>query len=136
MYKLSGVPLQYVSSEKDLGVHITNNLCWTKHCNFFLSKACRNLGLLRRTCKFVRNVRQCRNLYIAMVRSQFEHCSSIWSSCSSRTLDKFESLQKGCIKWILDEKFCSYHGDLYYCKCKQLDILPDLSSWISKPFTA
>jgi hypothetical protein len=44
-YHLSGVPLQYVSSEKDLGVHMTTNLCWSKHCNYLYSKACRNLGL-------------------------------------------------------------------------------------------
>ena len=65
-----------------------------------------------------------------MVRSQFEHCSSLWSSCSSTTLDKFESLQKRCIKWILDEEFCSYHGDSYYSKCKQLDILPIKSRFV------
>lgn len=131
-YKLSGVSLQHVNSEKDLGVHMTNNLCWSKHCSYLLSKASRNLGLLRRTCNFVKNTRQRRSLYIAMVRSQFEHCSSLWSSCSSTVLDKFESLQKRGIKWILDEEFLSYHSDTYYAKCKLLDILPLKSRFVLK----
>ena len=131
-YKLSGVPLQHVNSEKDLGVHIASNLCWTNHCNHLLYKASRNLGLLRRTCNFVKNTRQRRSLYIAMVRSQFEHCSSIWSSCSSTTLDKFESLQKRGIKWILGEEFLSYPEEIYYNKCKRLDILPIKSRFLLK----
>ena len=131
-YKLSGVPLQHVNSEKDLGVHMTNNLCWTKHCNYLLSKASWNLGLLRRTCNFVKNTRQRRSLYIAMVRSQLEHCSSVWSPSSSTILDKFESLQKRGIKWILDEEFLSYQGDTYYAKCKLLDLLPLGSRFVLK----
>ena len=55
-YKLGQTPLQYVQSEKDLGISITPNLCWTKHCNNLCSKAKRNLGLLRRTCSFVKNI--------------------------------------------------------------------------------
>ena len=132
IYKLSGVPLQYVSSEKDLGVHMTTNLCWTRHCNYLYSKASRNLGLLKRTCSFVRNIRQKRSLYLAMVRSQFEHCSSLWSSCSPTMLDKLESLQKRGIKWILDEQFYSYNENTYYFKCKQLDLLPLKSRFVFK----
>ena len=135
-YNLSGVPIQQVSSEKDLGIHMTNNLCWTKHCNYLLSKASRNLGLLRRTCYFVKNSRQRRSLYIAMVRSQFEHCSSLWSSCSPTILDKFESLQKKCLKWILNEEYCSYHGDTYFFKCKQLDLLPMKSRFVLRDLTS
>ena len=67
-----------------------------------------------------------------MVRSQFEHCSSIWSSCSSTILDKFESLQKRGMKWILGEEFLSYPEDTYYTKCKHLDVLPIKSRFLLK----
>ena len=123
-YQLNGVPLQYVESEKDLGVNISANLCWTNHVNYLYSKANRNFGLLRRTCHFVKNLRQRRSLYLAMVRSQFEHCSSLWFSCSATMVEKLESLQKRCLKWILKEEFHSYSPELYYNRCRELDILP------------
>ena len=123
-YKLGQTPLQYVQSEKDLGISITPNLCWTKHCNNLCSKAKRNLGLLRRTCSFVKNIRQRRSLYLAMIRSQFEHCSSVWAACSNTMFETMESVQKRCIKWILQEELDSYTPYMYVLKCKQLDILP------------
>ena len=123
-YNMSGEPLQVVESEKDLGVHITSNLSWTKHCTYLYSKACRNFGLMRRTCNFIKNVRQRRSLYLAMIRSQFEHCSSLWSPNTITMIDRLESLQKRCIKWILREEFHSYSPEIYYNRCKTLDLLP------------
>ena len=123
-YKLGQTPLQYVQSEKDLGISITSNLCWTKHCNNLCSKANRNLGLLRRTCSFVKNIRQRRSLYLAMIRSQFEHCSSVWAACSNTMFETMESVQKRCVKWILQEELDSYTPYMYFLKCKQLNILP------------
>ena len=132
VYKLGQTPLQYVQSEKDLGVSITSNLCWTRHCNDLCSKAKRNLGLVRRTCSFVKNTRQRRSLYLAMIRSQFEHCSSVWAASSQTMLETLESIQKRCIKWILQEEFESYSSSMYALKCKQLDILPLKSRLVLK----
>ena len=123
-YNLSGISLEKAKFEKDLGVHVTSNLCWTKHCDYLYSKASRNFGLLKRTCSFVKNRKQRRSLYFAMVRSQFEHCSSVWSSCSSTVLEKIESLQKRCIKWVMNEEYYSYSPEIYFCRCRELDILP------------
>ena len=131
-YKLGQTPLQFLQSEKDLGVNITSNLCWTKHCNNLCSKAKRNLGLLRRTCSFVKNKTQRRSLYLAMIRSQFEHCSSVWAACSHTMFETMESIQKRCIKWILHEELESYTPYTYFMKCKQLDILPLKSRLILK----
>ena len=124
MYRLGNVPLEFVNSEKDLGVHINRSLTWTDHCNYLYSKASRNLGLLRRTCHFVTNTRQRRNLYLALVRSQFEHCSSVWSPSSKVSLEKLEAIQRRCVKWVLGEDFYSYTSDTYYKKLKLLDLLP------------
>ncbi|KAL5257075.1 hypothetical protein ACHWQZ_G012112 [Mnemiopsis leidyi] len=131
-YKLGQTPLQFLQSEKDLGVNITSNLCWTNHCNNLCSKAKRNLGFLRRTCSFVKNKTQRRSLYLAMIRSQFEHCSSVWAACSHTMFETMESIQKRCIKWILHEELESYTPYTYFMKCKQLDILPLKSRLILK----
>ena len=124
IYSLGNVPLELVNSEKDLGVHINKSLTWTEHCNYLFSKANRNLGLLRRTCHFIKNTRQRRNLYLALIRSQFEHCSSVWSPSSKVTMNKIEAIQKKCVKWILGEDYCSYTMELYFIKLKELDLLP------------
>ena len=124
IYCLGNTPLDFVRSEKDLGVHINSTLTWTEHNNFIYSKANRKLGLLKRTCHFVKNLKQRRSLYLAIIRSQFEHCSSVWSSNNSTTIKKVESMQRKAIKWIYGEEYCSYSDECYYLKCKELDLLP------------
>ena len=78
----------------------------------------------RCTCSFVKNTSQRRCLYLSMIRSQFEHCSSVWAACSQTMFETMESIQKRCIKWILREESESYTPDMYLIKCRQLKILP------------
>ena len=86
--------LDYVTSEKELGVNITTRLNWTDHCNKLYSKANQLLGLTKRICHFVNNPKQRRALYLSLIRSQFEHWSVVWRPCHETTLNKLESLQK------------------------------------------
>ena len=65
-----------------------------------------------------------RVLYLALVRSQFEHCSLIWRPITKTLINKLESLQKRAIKWILFEEYTSYTFTSYILKCKQLNIMP------------
>ena len=88
-------------------------------------KQVNNSAYLRRTCHFVNDVRRRRVLYLTLVRSQFEHCSPIWRPTGKTNLDKFESFQKKCLKWILFEEEHSYHSlKCYFRKCRQANILP------------
>lgn len=125
-YTLGDSILDYVSSEKDLGVCVTKNLNWNEHCNNICTKARQMFGLTRRTAHFVNNPRQLRALYLSMVRSQFEHCSVVWRPPQKTMMDKFECLQKRCIKWIFNEEYLHYSKEMYYLKCRNLDILPIL----------
>jgi hypothetical protein len=72
----------------------------------------------------VKNRAQRGSLYLAMVRSQLEHCSTVWSPNAPAAIDKLEALQKQAIKWILDEQYCSYSSHIYYLRCKELNLLP------------
>ena len=74
LYNLNGVYLDYVETEKDLGVHINGKLSWVTHCQALASKANQTLGFVRRTCHFTMCSQQRRVLYIALVRSIFEQC--------------------------------------------------------------
>ena len=79
---------------------------------------------MKRTCHFVQDIRRRRTLYLALVRSQFEHCSPIWRPSNDTAMKKFETFQKRCVKWILSEEEYSYNPEMYYVKCRTLKILP------------
>ncbi len=124
-YVLGDSMLNFVDSERDLGVDITKTLNFNDQRCRLLSKASQQFGLTKRTCSFVNDIRRKRTLYLTLVRSQFEHCSSIWRPSCKTDIDKFESFQKMCIKWILSEEHLSYRSyDKYIEKCKQVNILP------------
>ena len=47
-YYLGNYPLNFTDVETDLGVDITPKLTWNSQCNRLYSKACQQLGIVRR----------------------------------------------------------------------------------------
>ena len=123
-YTMNGVNLQSCDSECDLGIEILKTFKWNRHHKKVISKASQKLGLLKRNITFSKGKTHRRNLYLSIIRSQFEHGSPIWSPVCLTHHDKFESLQKKCIKWILDQCYAHYSKHEYFEKLKCLDILP------------
>ena len=124
-YFLGSVPLRSVAIEKDLGVDMTPKLNWQHQINRLCSKASQKLGFLRRNCYFVKGKRRAKTLYIALVRSIFENCSSIWRPTTVTLTKKIEGIQKRALKWILGEESLHYSSNkTYYGKCKEMNILP------------
>ena len=105
---------------------MNRTLNFTEHAMSLYSKANQRFGLLKRTCHFIHSIIKKRVLYLAMVRSLFEHCPTVWRPSSNTTIEKLESIQKRAVKWINGDYTNSYSTDnlLYYNHCKQLDILP------------
>ena len=124
VYCLDGICLDYVDSEKDLGVHISTSLNWKDHIHYICAKANRILGLVQRTCHFVKDPLQKRVLYLSLVSSQFNHCSPIWRPSSITLLNKIERVQVRAVKWILSEQCGAYSQSQYFEKCKNLNLLP------------
>ena len=123
-YHLGDTYLNYVDSEKDLGVHVDTKLSWHFQCHTLLNKSKSRLGLVRRTCHFTKDIKQKRVLYFSLVRSIFEHCSVIWRPTSPAVIKRFEIIQRRATKWIYSEPFVSYEDDEYLLKLKKLDMLP------------
>ena len=124
-YLLSQTPLDYTDSERDLGVIVSENFCFDDQLSKLISKANQQFGITRRTCSFVKDIRRRRSLYLALIRSQFEHCSQIWRPTTKSKLDKLDAFQKKCIKWVLSEEFVNYQSfETYVKKCRQVNILP------------
>ena len=129
-YSLGDSLLDYADNEKDLGVEININFNFNSQCLKVLSKAKQQFGLTKRTCSFVTDYNRRRVLYLALVRSQFEHCSQVWRPTCKSVIEKFESFPKRCIKWIVSEEHMRYYSySKYLIKCRQVNLLP-----ISKRF--
>ena len=129
-HEINGNVLEYVTEEKDLGVIITRRLSWIHHCEALLSRANRQLGLLRRTCYFIIDSKRRRALYLSLVRSIFEHCCQVWAPQARKSKDALEALQKRAVKWILREQHLRYPDRDYMQKLCNLDLLPMESKFI------
>ena len=121
---LGDTMLEYTVSEKDLGVVVTSTCSWDEQCQAILNISSSRLGMIKRVCNFSKNIKQKRALYLAIVRSHFEHCSIIWRPTSDTTINKFESIQKRAVKWILNEQYHHYNDWEYTCRLRDLNILP------------
>ena len=49
-YTLKGSQIMSVTTEKDLGVHVSTKLSWNNHIDVIISKANMMLGMIKRTC--------------------------------------------------------------------------------------
>ena len=77
--------LEETSEFCDLGLVTSNKLSWNAHLDKISSKASKILGLIRRTCKGLKDVNTLRRLYCAFVRSQLEYSEDISDVTSTVT---------------------------------------------------
>ena len=102
MYELCGSILQAVSSEKYLGVLISDDLSWGPHIQRTATTANQKLGFL------MRNLKGCpkdlRKLsYISMVRSGLEYASTIWDPHQANHKHLLERTQRKAARWISND---------------------------------
>ena len=69
VYHMAGSQLEVVSTEKDLGVYITDNLTWHKQVNVQRAKASRLLGHVQRNTRLVKTITGRRLACLTLVRS-------------------------------------------------------------------
>ena len=101
-YHLGRNDLSRVENEKDLGVTISYKLHWETHVNEIMSKANKQIGVLKRTCLSLTNVNIRRSLYLTLVKSQLSYATQVWSSNRHSQLNRrIERVQRRATKWIL-----------------------------------
>ena len=120
-YHLCQVDLQRVNEEKDIGVMIKSKLTWETQVLMVSTRANKLLGLLRRTCPMLTDVKVRRSLYLALLKSQMSYTTEVWSPSHSTLKQKAERVQGRATRWILQIK----QGELSYNKrLIHLDLLP------------
>ncbi len=91
--------LEEVIMEKDLGITIDNQLSFQTHCSDMVSKASRNLAIIRRTFQHL-DEETLIPLYKALVRSHLEYGVDVWSPRLKRDIHSIESVQQRATKLV------------------------------------
>ena len=118
-YKMNGVVLERTNSIKDLGVDISSTLVWDDHINRVVAKCNKKLGMIKRAIGFNAPPKVSKTLYAALIRSDLEYCSSVWSGTSKRNTEVIEGVQRRATKFILGYPKLDYRDRL-----SQLSLLP------------
>ena len=71
-YSINGSTIAPCDHHSDLGVIMSNDLSWSRHCDYIVSKAYRTLGMIRRAFK-TSSIPAKRKLYLSLVRSRLSY---------------------------------------------------------------
>ena len=99
-YNIEGQPLESVNVYKDLGLFTASNLSWNQHVDKITAKANRVLGLVKRTCRDLKDIDTMNTLYCSLVRPLLEYSCETWNPHTKRNIDKLEAVQRRATRWI------------------------------------
>ena len=109
-YKMEDRFLEVVSEFNDLGVSASGQLTWKFHIQNIISKANSTLGFIKRSVGFHAPLSVKKALYMSLVRSKLEYCSTVWSPHTHELIERLESVQRRGTKFILN----NYQTDYTY----------------------
>ena len=115
----NNIPLKETLVEKDLGVHVDNNLNFQHHIHKAVSKANQTLGLLRRTFRYM-DKDTFTALYKSRVRPILEYANSVWSPRHKKDIDEIEKVQRRATKMVPGLKDQDYETRLRILKLPSL----------------
>ncbi|KAK1786627.1 hypothetical protein P4O66_003063 [Electrophorus voltai] len=82
--RISGTTVERVDSFRYLGVHISQDLSWSRHTNFLAKKACQRLYHLRRLRDFRLPSKVLRNFYTCTIESILTGNITVWFGNSTK----------------------------------------------------
>ena len=78
------------------------------------------LGLLKRTCPLITDIKVRRTLYLSLVKSQISYATVVWSPASVKLRTILERVQRRATRWILRTRI----GEMSYERLLTLALLP------------
>ena len=97
--QIKGHEIDRVPHTKSLGVHIDQNLSWSKHVNESAKIVSSGIGALKRLRPFI-----CEDtailLFRALIEPYFDYCCPVWDGLSNELADKLQKLQNRAIRVI------------------------------------
>ena len=110
-YSMGDTVLAKCSSEKDLGVNLSDTLKAEKQCAEAAKKGNRVLSLIKCNFKFFTKDIIIR-LHKQMVRPHLEYAIQAWSPYLQKDIDKLEKVQRRATKMIKDLEHLDYNSRL------------------------
>ena len=111
VYTLNGQELEQITSEKDLGVMVDDELKFHVHAAAATKKANQMLGVIKRTYR-TRDAETMMTLYKSMVRPHLEYGNAIWGPIYMGDLKLIEGVQRRATKLIPHLKELPYEERL------------------------
>ena len=110
-YSINGSTITTCDHHRDLGVIMSNDLSWSRHCDYIVSKAYRTFGMIRHAFKTSSIPAKCK-LYLSLVRSHLSYCSPVWRPQHARDIISLERVQRRATKYILNDYTSDYKSPL------------------------
>ncbi len=118
-YALNGVEIKAVSTCRDLGVNISDDLSFSNQCLSMSSKAFRDINILFK-CFLTTDCETLALAYKTFVRPTLDYCSSVWEPLYLKDLDKLERVQRYFTRRLYVR--CGYNcADSYLTRLKVLN---------------
>ena len=92
---------------KLLGVHIDDNLNFSKHVTSLCKKTSKQIAIIRRFKKLL-STRTKLLLYKAYILPHFTYCSTVWMHCSKTAAGKREKLNERAMRCIFNDNISTY----------------------------
>ena len=73
---------------------------WNQRVYKIIAKANRVLGLVKRTCRDLKDIDTMKKLYRSSVRTLLEYLYETWNPHTKCTTDKLEAVQQRATRWI------------------------------------
>ncbi len=91
--------LNNITSEKDLGILVDDELEYEAHIAEIIQKANKTLGIIKRNFRNI-GIKTFLLLYKAMVRSKLEYAQNVWSPYKMKYIEKIEKVQRRATKLL------------------------------------
>ena len=109
--KLKRVPLTTTVCERDLGVHVDNELKFSLHTSIQVNKANRITGLIRRSYEYL-DKESFRNLFSTLVHPLLEYCSIVYNPRLIQDKKSIENVLRRASKLVTGLYDLSYEDRL------------------------
>ena len=119
-YNLNGTVLSETTVEKDLGVHIDNQLKFSQHINGIVAKANRMIGLIKISFESV-DKEMFLNLYKTLIHPLLEYCVQAWSPHLQKYINLLENVQRRATRIVREVKNLDYDERLNYLELPKLE---------------
>ncbi|XP_047146168.2 uncharacterized protein LOC124819033 [Hydra vulgaris] len=109
--KKTRIDIKSTNSETDLGVHIDNNLLFSKHTSTQVNRAMQMLFLIKRSFSYLNSF--CfKRLFSALVRPYLEYCGSLYNPRLLKDKRQVENILRRASKSVHGLKSLTYHQRL------------------------